>query len=63
MWGRQLRNSRPSIRRICKKGCKEPEKYYDALYETLVNGKEQLVKPEETIWQLEMLENGIKLCQ
>ena len=33
--------------------------YYDALYETVINGKEQLVKPEETILQLEMLETGV----
>lgn len=35
-------------------------RYYDALYETLVNGKEQLVKPEETLLQLHLLEEGIK---
>ena len=34
--------------------------YYDALYETLVNGKEVLVKPEETLLQLQMLETGVK---
>lgn len=38
-------------------------KYYDALYETIINAKEKLVKDEETILQLEMLENGIKLCK
>lgn len=35
-------------------------RYYDALYETLVNGAPKLVKDEETLWQLEMLEEGIK---
>ena len=34
--------------------------YYDALYETLKNGKEQLVRPEETILQMEILEEGVK---
>ena len=34
--------------------------YYDALYETLINGKEPLVKPEETILQMELLETGVK---
>ena len=34
--------------------------YYDALYETLVNGKEPCVKPWETLLQLEMLEEGVK---
>lgn len=33
--------------------------YYDYLYETLANGAEKLVKDEHTIWQLEMLEEGI----
>ena len=35
-------------------------RYYDALYETLINGAPQLVKPEETILQIEMLETGVK---
>lgn len=35
-------------------------RYYDALYETIMNGKEQLVKPIETITQIEIMENGIK---
>ena len=35
-------------------------RYYDALYETIMNGKEQLVKPEETIAQIEIMENAIK---
>ena len=35
-------------------------RYYDALYETVMNGKEQLVKPLETITQIEIMENGIK---
>ena len=34
--------------------------YYDALYETIKNGKPQLVTPEQTLIQLEMLETGIK---
>ena len=34
--------------------------YYDALYETLVNGAEPCVKPWETLLQLEMLEEGVK---
>lgn len=38
-------------------------RYYDALYETLVNGKEQLVTKEQTLLQLEMLEKGIQLCK
>lgn len=33
--------------------------YYDALYETIINGKEVLVKPEQTLLQLEILEKGI----
>ena len=36
--------------------------YYDALYETIVNGKEKLVKDEETLKQLEILEEGIAFC-
>lgn len=36
------------------------ELYYDALYETIVNGKEQLVKPEQTLLLMSMLEEGIK---
>jgi predicted dehydrogenase len=35
-------------------------KYYDYLYETMVNQAEKLVKDEHTLWQLEMLEEGIK---
>ena len=35
-------------------------RYYDALYETLINGAPQLVRPEETILQLEILETGVK---
>lgn len=34
-------------------------RYYDALYETIIHGAPQLVKPEETIAQIEILENGI----
>ncbi|WP_086347241.1 oxidoreductase [Candidatus Enterococcus clewellii] len=33
---------------------------YDRLYETIINGKEKLVKDEETIQQMEILEEGIK---
>lgn len=35
-------------------------RYYDALYETLINGKEKLVKDEETLLQLKILEEGIQ---
>lgn len=35
-------------------------RYYDAFYETVMNGKAPLVKPEETLLQLEMLEEGIR---
>ncbi len=34
-------------------------RYYDALYETIIHGKEKLVKDEETLLQLEILEKGI----
>ena len=34
--------------------------FYQALYDTLVNGKEKLVKDEETIRQIEILEEGIR---
>lgn len=34
--------------------------YYDALYETIMNGKEQLVTPEQTLLQIEMLETGVR---
>ena len=34
--------------------------YYDALYETIMNGKEQVVKPWETILQIEIMEKGIR---
>lgn len=33
--------------------------YYDALYETLVNGKEQLVKPEQTKLLMDILYEGV----
>lgn len=36
---------------------------YDAIYETIRNGKEQLVTPEQTLTQLRMLEEGIKQCK
>lgn len=35
-------------------------RFYQALYETLINGKEKLVKDEETIRQIEILEEGIR---
>ena len=35
-------------------------RYYDEFYNTIVKGGEKLVKDEETLWQLEILENGIK---
>ena len=35
-------------------------RYYDALYETLMNGKEKLVKDKETLLQLRILEEGIQ---
>ena len=35
-------------------------RYYDALYETLINGKEKLLKDEETLLQLRILEEGIQ---
>lgn len=34
--------------------------FYEALYETLINGKEKLVKDHETIRQIEILEEGIR---
>ena len=34
--------------------------FYDALYETVANGAPQLVKPEETLAQLLILEDGVK---
>lgn len=34
--------------------------FYEALYNTLVNGEEKLVKDEETIRQIEILEEGIQ---
>lgn len=38
-------------------------KYYNALYETIINRKEKLVKDEETLLQLSLLEEGIKYLQ
>ena len=37
--------------------------YYDAMYETLVNGTPQLVSQEQTLKVMEILEEGIKLCK
>lgn len=34
-------------------------RYYDALYETMVHQAPKLVKDEETLWQIAMLEEGI----
>lgn len=34
--------------------------YYDALYDTLKNNQEVLVKPEQTLLQIKILEDGIK---
>ncbi|MDO4465752.1 MAG: Gfo/Idh/MocA family oxidoreductase [Bacillota bacterium] len=36
---------------------------YDGIYDCIVNGKEQVIKPEETILQIEMLEEGILCCK
>ena len=35
-------------------------RYYDALYETIIHHKEKLVKDEQTLLQIEILENGAK---
>jgi len=35
-------------------------RYYDAFYETVINGKEKLVKDEQTLFQIKMLEEGVK---
>lgn len=37
--------------------------YYDALYETIINGKPQLVKKEETLEQLRILEECAALLE
>ena len=37
--------------------------YYDALYETIINDKEKLVKDEETLLQIQILEEGIHTIQ
>ncbi|MPN10730.1 putative oxidoreductase YhhX [bioreactor metagenome] len=36
---------------------------YDGIYETLINGAEKLIKDEETILQMQILENGIRSIQ
>ena len=36
---------------------------YEALYETIINGKDKLVKDEETIRQMEILEEGSQMIQ
>ena len=38
-------------------------RFYDALYATIIEGKDKLVKDEETIRQLEILETGSQLNQ
>lgn len=35
-------------------------KIYEGVYESIVHGKEKIVKDEETIWQMEILEEGIR---
>ncbi|MCF0246090.1 MAG: oxidoreductase [Ileibacterium sp.] len=35
-------------------------RFYDAVYESIMNGKEQLVTPEQTLAQMEMLEKGVR---
>lgn len=34
-------------------------RYYDALYDTIINGKEKLVKNEETLLQINLLQSGV----
>lgn len=36
---------------------------YDGLYEVLIHGKEKIVKDEETLLQMEILEKGAKMCE
>lgn len=43
-----------------KGGC---QKMYEDIYETIVNGKPQVIKHEETLWQMEILEEGISQCR
>ncbi|WP_455579453.1 hypothetical protein [Faecalibacillus intestinalis] len=33
---------------------------YDGIYDSIVNGKEQVIQPWQTIQQMEMLETGVK---
>ena len=33
---------------------------YDDIYEYMVNGKPQVITHEQTLWQMEMLEEGIR---
>ena len=35
-------------------------RYYDALYETIINHAKPLVTPEQTLLQIEILEKGFK---
>ena len=36
---------------------------YQGVYDSIVNGKDKIVKDEETLWQMEMLEEGIRQMQ
>ncbi len=38
-------------------------RYYDAVYETIVHGAAQLVAPEQTLFQMQLLETGIEQCR
>lgn len=37
--------------------------YYGALYDTLTSGAPRCVRPEETVLQMELLEQGIAACR
>ena len=50
----QLREERIVSERTCY------SEFYDALYETVVNGAEQLVKPAETLECIRILEDGLE---
>jgi hypothetical protein len=38
-------------------------RYYDALYETVINGAQPLVRKEQTLLQMRILEEGIRNCR
>ena len=38
-------------------------RYYDAVYDMLINDQEPLVKEEQTLFVMKILEEGIKQCQ